>query len=107
MQTLTITFIAMLLFITCPAQQNSGDINLEKKIAQVTPDQYHSERTTGKLYVIEREIPDIGNMTAGELQKASKKSNNTLSNLGTEIKWIHSYVTDDKLYCIYSAQAKS
>ncbi len=54
-------------------------------------------------YVIEREIPGAGNMSPQELQGASQKSCNVLRNLGPEIQWVQSYVTADKLYCVYIA----
>ena len=54
-------------------------------------------------YVIEREIPGAGNMSPQELQGASEKSCSVLRKLGPEIQWVESYVTDDKLYCIYIA----
>jgi hypothetical protein len=54
-------------------------------------------------YVIEREIPGAGNMTPQDLQGASQKSCIVLRNLGPEIQWVQSYVTDDKLYCVYIA----
>jgi hypothetical protein len=54
-------------------------------------------------YVIEREIPGAGNMTPQELQGASQKSRSVLRSLGPQIQWVHSYVTGDKLYCIYIA----
>jgi hypothetical protein len=54
-------------------------------------------------YVIEREIPGAGNMSGQDLQGASQKSCNVLRNLGPEIQWVQSYVTADKLYCIYIA----
>ena len=54
-------------------------------------------------YVIEREIPDAGKMSAEALKAISQKSCGVLSELGPRIQWIHSYVTDDKIYCIYIA----
>ena len=54
-------------------------------------------------YVIEREIPGAGNMSAQDLQAASQKSCSVLRNLGPQIQWLQSYVTNDKLYCIYIA----
>jgi hypothetical protein len=57
-------------------------------------------------YVIEREIPGAGNMTADELQGASKHSNDVLAKLGPDIQWEHSYVAGDKIYCIYSAPSE-
>ncbi|MCC5805661.1 MAG: DUF4242 domain-containing protein [Opitutales bacterium] len=54
-------------------------------------------------YVIEREIPDAGKMSSDDLQNASKNSCGVLKKLGPEIQWLHSYVTDDKIYCVYIA----
>lgn len=57
-------------------------------------------------YVIERELPGAGNLSAEELNGIAKKSCGVLSELGPEIQWVHSYVTDDKIYCIYIAPNK-
>lgn len=54
-------------------------------------------------FVIEREIPGAGNMSDSELQEASRKSLNVLKGMGPEIQWLHSYVTGDKVYCVYLA----
>jgi len=54
-------------------------------------------------YVIEREIPGAGALSAEQLQAISQKSCGVLSNLGPSIQWVHSYVTDNKIYCIYNA----
>lgn len=54
-------------------------------------------------YVIEREMPGLGKLTPDQLQAASQKSCGVLRNLGPQIQWLHSYVTDDKLYCVYIA----
>ncbi len=54
-------------------------------------------------YVIEREIPKIGDVTADQIIAISQKSCGVLSNLGPKIQWVHSYVTQDKIYCIYIA----
>jgi len=54
-------------------------------------------------FVIEREIPGLGNLSDAELQEASLKSVSVLKDLGPEIQWLHSYVTGDKLYCVYLA----
>jgi hypothetical protein len=54
-------------------------------------------------YVIERELPGAGNLSADDLRSISQKSNKVISDLGPEIHWLHSYVTDDKLYCVYIA----
>ena len=52
-------------------------------------------------FVIEREIPGLGNMSDEEMRKVSRKSNEVLAALGPQIQWLHSYVTGDKLYCVY------
>ncbi len=54
-------------------------------------------------YVIEREIPDAGKLSAQELQAVSQKSCDVLNRMGSQIQWVQSYVTDDKLYCVYVA----
>ena len=54
-------------------------------------------------FVIEREIPGAGNMTPQQLQAVSQTSCGVLRKLGPEIQWVHSYVTGDKIYCIYIA----
>lgn len=54
-------------------------------------------------YVIEREVPGIGKMTAEQIQAISQKSSSVLKNLGPQIQWLQSYVTDDKFYCVYIA----
>src|ERR1700716_2944368 len=54
-------------------------------------------------YVIEREIPGAGNMSPQELQAVSQKSCSVLQNLGPQIQWLQSYVTPDKIYCVYIA----
>ena len=57
-------------------------------------------------YVIEREIPHIGGWAADQLKSASKTSCNVLAELGPEIKWLDSYVTGDKLYCVYNSASE-
>lgn len=54
-------------------------------------------------YVIEREVENVGNMTQEQLAELSQRSLATLSTLGPKIQWIHSYVTDNKVYCVYIA----
>jgi hypothetical protein len=54
-------------------------------------------------YVIEREVADAGKMSTEQLQALSQKSCSVLRNLGPEIQWIESYVTDNKIYCVYIA----
>ncbi|MGI8932192.1 MAG: DUF4242 domain-containing protein [Sphingomicrobium sp.] len=52
-------------------------------------------------FVIERDMPGAGQLGASDLQGASQASCSVLRDLGPEIQWVHSYVTDDKIYCIY------
>jgi len=54
-------------------------------------------------YVIEREIPEAGKLSAEELQGISQKSCGVLQEMGPQIQWVESFVTDDKLYCVYIA----
>ena len=54
-------------------------------------------------YVIEREIPGAGKLSAADLQGISAKSCGVLRDLGPTIQWVESYVTDDKVYCVYIA----
>jgi hypothetical protein len=54
-------------------------------------------------FVIEREIPGAGKLSPQQLQAISQKSCGVLKELGPKIQWLHSYVTDDKIYCIYIA----
>jgi hypothetical protein len=54
-------------------------------------------------YVIEREIPNAGKLSPQELRAISQKSCGVLSKMGSQIQWVQSYVTDDKIYCVYIA----
>lgn len=57
-------------------------------------------------YVIEREIPGAGQFTGEDLKGISQKSCSVLRELGPDIQWMHSYVTDDKIYCVYRTSDK-
>ena len=57
-------------------------------------------------YVIERNLPGAGDLTADDLRSISQKSNKVIAELGPELRWLTSYVTDDKLYCVYVAPDK-
>jgi Protein of unknown function (DUF4242) len=54
-------------------------------------------------YVIERDIPGAGSVSDDEIRALSQKSNEVLTDLGGDVQWLHSYVTDDKLVCVYIA----
>ncbi|MFC4633336.1 DUF4242 domain-containing protein [Dokdonia ponticola] len=58
------------------------------------------------LYIIERNIPDASNLNKEQLKGISQTSCSVLKELGSEIQWKHSYVTGDKIYCVYSAPNK-
>ena len=57
-------------------------------------------------FVIEREMPGAGGLSADELKGASQTSCSVLRDLGPDIQWVHSYVTDDKIYCVYRAPSE-
>jgi hypothetical protein len=54
-------------------------------------------------FIIEREIPNAGSLTTQDLQGISQKSCSVLNQMGPKIQWLESYVTDDKVYCVYIA----
>lgn len=54
-------------------------------------------------FVIEREIPNVGDLTESELRAIAQKSVSVLKAMGPEIQWLHSYVTGNKIYCVYMA----
>ena len=73
---------------------------------KVPPPPYHRGLCYGskmREFVIEREVPGAGNFTEDQIREASLKSLEILGNLGPQIRWLHSYVTDDKIYCVYMA----
>ncbi len=57
-------------------------------------------------YIIEREVPGAGKMSAAELRTMSKKSCSVLSEMGPKITWLESFVTPDKIYCVYIAPSE-
>ena len=59
-----------------------------------------------QTYVIERDMPNVGDLSAAELSGAAKTSCDVLRMQGPEIQWVHSYVTGDKIYCIYRASSE-
>jgi hypothetical protein len=78
----------------------------EATIAQVTSaEAIRTEASTSKqnMYVIERTVPGAGDLTQEELKSISQTSCNVLDGMGSEIKWMHSYVTGDKIFCVYTA----
>lgn len=63
-----------------------------------------AEKSELKTFLIEREIPGAGELSVEDLRGISQKSCSVLKDMGPQIQWIHSYVTDDKVYCIYKAE---
>ncbi len=59
--------------------------------------------TTMKTYLIERDIPDAGKLTSEQLKAISQKSCDVLKQMGPDIQWIQSYVTDNAIFCVYRA----
>jgi hypothetical protein len=57
-------------------------------------------------YVIERDLPGAGRLSTAELNAASKKSREALASMGNNVQWVQSYVTDDKIYCVYLAHGE-
>lgn len=57
-------------------------------------------------FIIERELPGAGRLSGQDLQAVSQKSCSILEKLGPKIQWVHSYVTDDKIYCVYNAPSE-
>jgi hypothetical protein len=59
------------------------------------------------MYVIERDMPGLGKLTPAELKAAAQKSCEVLRALGPKVTWLHSYVTGDKMYCVYLAPSEA
>jgi hypothetical protein len=85
----------------------TGFIGMAQKTdAAVKTENKKENQTDMKSYVIEREIPNAGKFTADELKSISQTSCTVLKELGPDIQWVHSYVTGNKIYCIYKAKNK-
>ena len=84
-------FISMLLFAGLTSMAQTTNNNTKKEPVM-------------KTYLIEREIPGAGQLTPTDLKGISQKSCSVLSEMGPKIKWLHSYVTGNKIYCVYQAE---
>ena len=75
-------------------------------IAQTTTSSNNSttKTPTMKTYLIERDIPGAGKLTPEQLKSISQKSCSVLKEMGPQIEWIQSYVTGDKIFCVYKAE---
>ena len=74
--------------------------------ATVTDNVKNKTNTEMKTFLIEREIPDAGKLTGEQLKSISQKSCSVLKEMGPRIQWINSYVTGNKIYCIYKAESE-
>ena len=72
--------------------------------AQTTTVKDTSNSTKMKTYLIERDIPNAGKLTPDQLKAISQKSCSVLQHMGPQIQWIQSYVTGDKIFCVYKAE---
>ena len=83
-------------------------LSLNFMLAQQKTDPNNLEKTTTmRTYIIEREIPEAGKLTTEQLKGISQTSCSVLKEMGpTNIEWLHSYVTEDKVYCVYKALNK-
>ena len=90
------------IYLECGAMAISGILSYNLATAMPSKGCYGTGGHMPK-YVIERDIPKVGNITPDEVIAISQKSCSVLNNLGPKIQWVHSYVTQDKIYCIYIA----
>lgn len=72
--------------------------------SKATANSKTTNETKMKTYVIEREIPNAGSLTQEQLKAISQTSCGVLKEMGPKIQWVHSYVTGNKIYCIYKAE---
>ena len=81
-----------------------GSLTMYAQTASTSKTKNEKSMKTMNTYVIEREIPNAGHLSAAELQGISQKSCSVLKELGPDIEWVQSYVTDNKIFCIYRAE---
>jgi hypothetical protein len=98
MKTMKTTLVLLLVLMVSGVafSQTSKNDNKQKQETMNTK--------TMNTYVIEREIPEAGKLKAEDLQGISKTSCSVLKELGPDIQWLHSYVTDNKIFCVYKAE---
>ncbi len=94
--------LTLLFFFTGPLMYSQNQTEIRKKMYE----ELDQKRNTMKTYLIEREIPNAGELSPEELKGISQKSNKVLSTMGNRIEWLHSYVVDDKVFCVYKAENK-
>src|SRR4051812_26074888 len=87
-----------------PVRSRSGQpSNARLCAAHRAPTTYYSTKNIMPKYVIEREIPGAGDLSREQLQGVAQKSCDVLRALGPQIQWVQSFVTDNKIYCVYIA----
>lgn len=93
----------VLIFLT-----STGTFSQEQEpiYASIAKTNAYQKKKTMKTFVIEREIPDAGKLSREQLEGISQKSNEVIAEMGPGIEWVHSYVTDNKVYCVYKATDK-
>ena len=85
----------------------SGFVGMAQKTVVTAKSKNMKEtQTEMKTYVIEREIPNAGKLTADELKGISQTSCTVLKEMGPDIQWLHSYVTGNKIFCVYNGEEK-
>jgi len=92
------SFLLIAAFLIC-SQLSFGQKAGNKNIS-------NTKTKTMKTYVIEREVPGAGSLTPEQLKELSQKSCNVLKGMGPSIHWLQSYVTGNKLYCVYEAESE-
>ena len=75
----------------------------QSKASSADTIQAEAKANNQNLYIIEREIPNAGELSTEELKGIAQTSCDVLKEMGSEIQWLHSYVTDNKIYCVYTA----
>jgi hypothetical protein len=98
---LMLFFLSLTISNCAENRKENSDTKTKKESAEMV--RHESLALNQNMYVIEREIPGAGQLTAEELKGISQISCGVLEEMGSEIQWIHSYVTGDKIYCIYTA----
>ncbi len=99
MKTITTLKLVLLILVMSSTATFAQTASVAKKETKKT-----METKKMNTYVIEREIPNAGKLTSPELKGISQTSCSVLKDLGPGIEWVHSYVTDNKIFCIYKAE---
>lgn len=97
----TIYLIATLLGLFASSMMYSQN---QTEIRKKMHEEMFTKESLMKTYLIEREIPNAGKLSPEELKGISQKSNEVLSTMGNGIEWLHSYVANNKVYCVYKAE---